>query len=302
MRPPMTPTTAGSAPDLETATDWASADSRLAGDGRPWARTLDSRATTALAVTIRSATTMGRSIWCAAPTLGCTGIRRGIARGLRQEYPVARRPGSHPADQRRRSALAPEARHHHPAGAAGGAAIGLQQPLRIGRQRVRGTPGDQEPEVAQAQAEPVGVSQPAGLDGGERAYGFQRPNGRQRAGRAHLRPRGAELELEELHSPLDVGQPARPELEVQTGVGAGRQPLGLDPGLDAAHGGDHPRGGPLGIDAAGGLRVEALAQLAAPGDRPQPDHRLALPRLRPAVPVGEVAVKTARQRSIAALR
>src|SRR5574341_443139 len=79
MRPPMTPTTAGSAPDLDTATDWASADSRLAGDGRPWARTLDSRATTALAVAILSATTIGRSIWCVAPTLGCEGSEEASA-------------------------------------------------------------------------------------------------------------------------------------------------------------------------------------------------------------------------------
>jgi hypothetical protein len=58
----MTPMTAGSALALATAACWASADSRLAGDGRPWASTLDSRATTALALAMRSATTMRLSM------------------------------------------------------------------------------------------------------------------------------------------------------------------------------------------------------------------------------------------------
>ena len=41
--------------------------------------------------------------------------------------------------------------------------------------------------------------------------------------------------LEQLHGPLDVGEPAAAELEVGGRVGAARQPLGVDARLDPAH-------------------------------------------------------------------
>ena len=60
-----------------------------------------------------------------------------------------------------------------------------------------------------------------------------------RASRAAMVPsaRMPWLELEQLHGPLDVGERAPPELEVELRVLAGGDPLALDAGL-------HPRGSP----------------------------------------------------------
>ena len=46
--------------------------------------------------------------------------------------------------------------------------------------------------------------------------------------------RAGVLQLQQLHRPLDVGQPAAAELEVGGRVGAARQPLVVDAGLDPA--------------------------------------------------------------------
>ena len=160
---------------------------------------------------------------------------------------------------------------------------------------------DQVGEVAGAQAEPVGVGQPGRLAGVEGAGGGQGLQGVQ----GRLDPdRGlgaADPELEQLGRPLDVGQPARSQLEVQLRVGPGRQPLGLDPGLHAAHLGHRRRVERVGVDPGLGLGAEPPGQLGVAGHRPHLDQRLQLPRLGPPVPVGQVAAEGPRQRPVAAL-
>ena len=47
-----------------------------------------------------------------------------------------------------------------------------------------------------------------------------------------LRVPAGVLELEQLDQPFDVAQPAAAQLQVPGGIGAARQPLRLDPGLD----------------------------------------------------------------------
>ena len=71
----------------------------------------------------------------------------------------------------------------------------------------------------------------AGRDQAGRAGRGQR---RRRPGRAQLRHRPRVPELEQLRDPLDVGQAARTELEVQRRLDAARHPLGLHPRLDPA--------------------------------------------------------------------
>ena len=113
------------------------------------------------------------------------------------------------------------------------------------------------------------------------------------------------LELEELDvCPLDVGQAAGAQLGVQGLVGAARQPLGLDPGLDAADltdrvlveaGASGQRTGSITSrnPAAQGFRVA--------GDRFGPQQRLGLPERGPAAVVLGVGSEGADQRPLAAL-
>ena len=53
-------------------------------------------------------------------------------------------------------------------------------------------------------------------------------------GRAQRRHRAGVPHLQQLHGPLDVGEPAAAELEVGVRVGAARQPLVVDARLDPA--------------------------------------------------------------------
>jgi hypothetical protein len=71
------------------------------------------------------------------------------------------------------------------------------------------------------------------------------------------------LELEQLHGPLDVGEPPSTQLEVRMGVGAARQPLGLDPRLERADLAHLRRGEPLlavaqRVDESGEVAGERL--------------------------------------------
>ena len=110
------------------------------------------------------------------------------------------------------------------------------------------------------------------------------------------------LELEELDAPLDVAQPAVPELEVGLAVGAARQALGLHPGLEGADLADLP-----GVDPALGpaQRVDELdeggPELRVTGHGRRAQQRLGLPDEGPPLVVGAVGVERARQRTVLAL-
>ena len=89
--------------------------------------------------------------------------------------------------------------------------------------------------VAHPRQEVVAVAQPGRVAVLEHRGVLQRvdgPHGVRRAQRDVPRPVAL---LEQLHGPLDVGEPTRAELEVPMRVVASRDPLLLDPGLHAAH-------------------------------------------------------------------
>ena len=159
-RPAITPMTAGSASALATAACWASADSRLAGDGRPWASTLDSRATTALALAMRSATTIRLSMSVRSPGW-LVGQRSRVLRaaiggqgsGLKPRRPVGRA-GQAPRvatarAARRAPAAAASAGSAPPAGPAGSRPRTRRRPRSRRRRPPPGRDGQRRPLPAQ---------------------------------------------------------------------------------------------------------------------------------------------------------
>ncbi len=108
--------------------------------------------------------------------------------------------------------------------------------------------------------------------------------------------------LQQLHGPLDVGQPAAAELEVGGRIGAARQPLVVDAGLDPAYLGDVALAEP-------GLRVaqrvdhlgEPAAQVAVADHGVGAQQRLRLPDRRPLGVVGGVRAEGAGHRAALAL-
>src|SRR5207253_2559719 len=78
-------------------------------------------------------------------------------------------------------------------------------------------------------AEPVRGAQHLAVGLAQRAVGHQRGQRGHRPGGPHT-----SLQLQQLRGPLDVGQRASPELEVELRVLAGGDALALDPRLDAA--------------------------------------------------------------------
>ena len=134
------------------------------------------------------------------------------------------------------------------------------------------------------------------LGRGDRVQGFQRRGVVQ--GRDLVRV----PQLQQLHGPFDVGQSPAAQLGVRVGVGAARQPLGLDAGFDAANLPHHLGGHAVGrIARLVGHQQEPLTQVRVAGNRVRAQQRLDLPRLRPLLVVGGVGTQRADQRTAAAL-
>ena len=110
-------------------------------------------------------------------------------------------------------------------------------------------------------------------------------------------------QLEQLYRPLHVGQTAAPQLGVQRGVGAPRQPFAVHPGLDPPDLQDLFPGRPARreADAVGQLH-EPGAELRIAGHVPGPQQRLRFPDLRPTRVVLPVRGETADQRALPAFR
>ncbi|CPZ76720.1 Uncharacterised protein [Mycobacteroides abscessus] len=109
-------------------------------------------------------------------------------------------------------------------------------------------------------------------------------------------------QLQQLHGPLHVGQPAAPQLGVGVRVRTPWQPLGIDPRLDPADLAHRVLG-----DTAGRIPrlvdhvQEAQPQIRVSGDAVRAQQRLHLPRLRPLRVVGLVGGQGAHHRPVASL-
>ena len=98
----------------------------------------------------------------------------------------------------------------------------------------------------------------------------------ERLGGPQLRDGARMLHLQQLHRPLDVGQAARPQLEMGLGVRAAGQPFRVHARLD--------RGRQLKVDGAhirhhlvrARLKVRGTVDLAHPRAKAQPAHRAPL--------------------------
>ena len=104
-------------------------------------------------------------------------------------------------------------------------------------------------------------------------------------------------QLKQLHGPLDVGQPAPPQLGVQRRIGPARHPLRLHPGLqppDLPHGivPEPLRRIPQRIDQLD----EPPPQVLVPGDDFGPQQGLRLPHQRPAPVVRLVRLQRPHER------
>jgi len=110
------------------------------------------------------------------------------------------------------------------------------------------------------------------------------------------------LQLQQLHGPLDVAQPTRPELEI-LGRGAAAGPLALHASLELADRGDLG-----GIDAVGGVSAEGDAlqqpidQLAIARPEARAQQSLRLPGVAPAPVVAQIAAEPADHRAVASVR
>ena len=158
-------------------------------------------------------------------------------------------------------------------------------------------------QAASSAAASSGASRPASRAAAQRR---QRPGGAQRR---HL---GAVPQLQQLHGPLDVDQPAAAELGVRGRVGAAGQPLGVHPRLEPADLGGRRRRQPAGRVAQ---RVGQLDERRrpAPGRRPSggpaaapapptaSDHRGSTPGRTPGCgPAARCALRPQRPRRPAA--
>ena len=174
----------------------------------------------------------------------------------------------------------------------------LLEPLAA-REHVRLTLAEQRQTVPDGRREPEPVPEALDVTVVEESLVLDGVESHERRGGPEGRPDRTVLELQELDGPLDVGDPARPELDVALRVRPARDALLLDARL-------HPQGrrAALRVEAAHeGLRrsgpLEASAEFTVAGDAPDPEHRLPLPRLGPALPVGLVGGERARQRPVA---
>ena len=106
----------------------------------------------------------------------------------------------------------------------------------------------------------------------------------------------------QLDGPLDVGQPAVAELEVEPAVVPGPDALLLQPHPHPPDVGDLFERQDLRIREVGGVGQEPASQGFVPPDEPGTEERLVLPGLRPSLPVLQVGGHGSGQRARTAFR
>ena len=141
----------------------------------------------------------------------------------------------------------------------------------------------------------VRVAQGGDVVGGEDPALAERCQGGDRA-----RATDAMAQLQELRRPFDVGQRSLPELQVELGILAGRDPLPFDAGLHPPDVGHVRLGEGTTPDEGLDDRHEPRAEITVAGHDARPHQGLALPGLCPALEVRVVAVRAAREAALAA--
>src|SRR6266511_331074 len=259
---------------------------------RPYSRTKSARATCA----DRSVPSGGASrnaIASAAAT------RPAAATGLcRIENPLDRLPGPP-----RRTQIVVEVLARIRAGRAAQHPGHGREVRSVARELVRGAAAHERQRVAGArcrdpprrQRRGVRLADQVGVRGGTK--------GVERTRSAQPRDRMPMPQLEQLHGPLDIGQPAATQLRVRRRIRAAGQAFVVHPGLDPADLVDlRTVQAARRVTEAVGHGQEPLAQRGVTADEAGAQQRLRLPDLRPARVVVLVRAQAAHQRTLPPLR